>query len=57
MIWMIFVGSAVVLRNWDHIYIPTVVRLLPPLNVTEQEMGDGLARLERAVQRLVSAGG
>ncbi|MEQ9010095.1 acetylornithine/succinyldiaminopimelate transaminase [Algiphilus sp.] len=41
---------------WCLVAGPEVVRFAPPLNVTEQEMGDGLARLERAVQRLVSAG-
>jgi len=29
MIWMVFVGSVVVMRNWDHIFIPTVLRLFP----------------------------
>ena len=29
MIWMVFVGSVVVIRNWEHIYIPTLVRALP----------------------------
>jgi TRAP-type C4-dicarboxylate transport system permease small subunit len=29
MVWMVFVGSVVVMREWDHIYIPTVVRLFP----------------------------
>ena len=29
MIWMVFIGSVVVVRRWEHIYIPTVVKLLP----------------------------
>ena len=29
MIWMVFIGSVVVMRNWEHIYIPTVIRLFP----------------------------
>ena len=29
MIWMVFIGSVVVVRRWEHIYIPTVVRMLP----------------------------
>jgi TRAP-type C4-dicarboxylate transport system permease small subunit len=29
MIWLVFVGSAVLLRNWEHIFIPTAIRLLP----------------------------
>jgi len=29
MIWMVFIGSVVVMRHWDHIYIPTIVRLFP----------------------------
>ena len=29
MIWMVFIGSVVVIRNWEHIYIPTFVRALP----------------------------
>ena len=29
-----------------------VVRLLPPLNVTEAEIGEAMARLSRALQRL-----
>jgi TRAP-type C4-dicarboxylate transport system permease small subunit len=29
MVWLTFTGSVVLLRNWDHIFIPTVVRLFP----------------------------
>ena len=29
MIWMVFIGSVVVIRNWEHIYIPTFIRALP----------------------------
>ncbi len=29
MIWMVFIGSVVVIRNWEHIYIPTLIRALP----------------------------
>ena len=29
MIWMVFIGSVVVVRKWEHIYIPTVVKMLP----------------------------
>jgi len=29
MIWMVFIGSVVVVKRWEHIYIPTVVKLLP----------------------------
>ena len=29
MIWMVFIGSVVVVRRWEHIYIPTAVKLLP----------------------------
>ncbi len=30
---------------------PDVLRLVPPLNITDAEVGDGLARLERALRR------
>ena len=29
MIWTVFIGSVVVVKRWEHIYIPTVVKLLP----------------------------
>ncbi len=29
MIWLVFVGSIVVIRQWEHIYIPTFIRVLP----------------------------
>ena len=29
MVWLTFVGAVVLMRNWDHIFIPTVVRLFP----------------------------
>jgi TRAP-type C4-dicarboxylate transport system permease small subunit len=29
MIWMVFTGSVVVIRHWEHIYIPTLIRALP----------------------------
>ena len=32
------------------------VRILPPLNVSEQEIADGVARLSRAIDRLAKAG-
>ena len=34
-----------------------VVRLLPPLIVSEQEMAEGVARLDRALARLARAHG
>ncbi|MBY8965983.1 MULTISPECIES: acetylornithine/succinyldiaminopimelate transaminase [Pseudomonadota] len=40
---------------WCLVAGPDVVRFAPPLNLSEQEMGDGLARLERAIQGLVPA--
>lgn len=29
MIWMVFIGSVVVMRNWEHVFIPTAILLLP----------------------------
>lgn len=29
MIWLVFTGSTILLTRWDHIFIPTVVRLFP----------------------------
>ncbi|WP_420426486.1 acetylornithine/succinyldiaminopimelate transaminase [Algiphilus sp.] len=39
---------------WCLVAGPDVVRFAPPLNLSEQEMADGMERLERAVQRLVA---
>ncbi|MHC4986667.1 MAG: TRAP transporter small permease, partial [Planctomycetota bacterium] len=29
MIWTVFIGSVIVIRHWEHIYIPTAIRILP----------------------------
>lgn len=29
MIWMVFIGSVVVMRNWEHVFIPTAILRLP----------------------------
>ncbi len=46
MIWMVFIGSVVVIRNWEHIYIPTFVRALPlkvrPFLIISSKVGAGV---------------
>ncbi|MBI3514834.1 MAG: TRAP transporter small permease subunit [Proteobacteria bacterium] len=50
MVWVVYAGSAILMRNWQHVHIPIFIRLLPlplrpPIIILAKTMTMGCAAL------------